>query len=70
MFECYTSFVSRRISEGLQSKTCKNEKGNVNVTKQLENTSEYNWRINAVSKDFDTYSINRKGSTGYIVFTF
>lgn len=60
MFECYTSFVSRRISGALQSKTCKKEKGKVNVTKQLEKTSEYNWRINVASKHFEAYSINRR----------
>ena len=55
MFECYTSFVSRRISGALQSKTCKKEKGKVNVTKQLEKTSEYSWRINVASKHFEAY---------------
>ena len=42
--------------------TCKNEKGKVNITKQLKKTSEYNWRINVISKDFDTFGINKKGS--------
>lgn len=42
--------------------TCKNENGKVNVTKQLKKTSEYIWRINVISKDFDTFGINRKGS--------